>query len=98
MQHQTVMSITYIPMANAPEIESYPYPEALAHKYDGSSGLECYYPPSDTQQSPHDASEKNKILGLKQRAFWILTIAIMVISAAVIGGSVGGSLAIQRSR
>jgi hypothetical protein len=96
MEHQKPMSVTYTPMANAPEIENYPYPEALPHKYDASSGPECYYPPSD--QSHYDASEKNKILGLKRRAFWILTIAIMVISAAVIGGSVGGSLAIQKSR
>jgi hypothetical protein len=91
-------------MANAPEVGTYPYPEALPHTLDPSTPKSHYAPDTSYQFEHPNATEQleqsghRKILGLRRRTFWILAIVILLIAGAVVGGSVGGSLAVRNSR
>jgi hypothetical protein len=37
------------------------------------------------------------ILGLRRRNFWILVALALILTAAIVGGSVGGTLAVRKS-
>lgn len=92
-------------MADAPQVvPQTDYPET-SYKY--QHAVPEYHDKSDhtysTSQVPgpydeHDIRDHNRILGLRRRTFWILlVVAIVVVGGAIIGGSVGGSLAVQKS-
>lgn len=71
----------------------------VVHRGDG---LHPYTPKQEMY--PHYGGQHSEqrqprtILGLRRRNFWILFGVILIIVAATIGGSVGGSLAVQRSK
>ncbi|KAH9869905.1 hypothetical protein J1614_006826 [Plenodomus biglobosus] len=44
------------------------------------------------------AQQHGQVLGLRQRNFWILIFLALVVLCAAIGGSVGGTLAVQNAR
>lgn len=98
-------------MADAPQVAYHQdYPEAYQKRehaapqhYADSPSQYASPGPSDAQKQPYadyqprDPEDRNKILGLRRRTFWILlVIGILVIGGAIIGGSVGGSLAVRK--
>lgn len=99
-------------MADAPQVVQHTdYPEAY-QKHEQAAPQ--YYADSPSRHAspaasevlkqpyidaqPRDMKDRNKILGLRRRNFWIILVGILVIGAAIIGGSVGGSLAVQNSK
>jgi hypothetical protein len=88
-------------MSDAPQVaytqgalEAYPVhhqQEDKIHKQD----VQPYF--ADTTQSTPQVPPET-ILGLRRRNFWILFAVIVLVVCATIGGSVGGSLAVQKSK
>ena len=75
---------------NAPQVvdEHYAY-----HLSEG--GQKEAYPSYDSHQGAQ--RQPAMILGLRRRNFWILVGVLLVVVAATVGGSVGGTLAVQRN-
>jgi hypothetical protein len=81
------------------------YPEAYS-KYDQSPELHDVSPLQNAQsgdmhhKTPYmyaGEARSSTILGLRRRHFWTLVIVAIVLMAIIIGGSVGGALAVRKS-
>jgi hypothetical protein len=91
-------------MADAPQVaHTSPYPESYqkydqapehydASQHSPASAHNLYHPTPYVEKPRQDT-----ILGIRRRNFWILVILAIVISAVVIGASVGGSLAVRKA-
>lgn len=91
-------------MADAPQVaHTSPYPESyqkydhapehyVASQHSPASAHNLYHPTPYVEKPRQDT-----ILGIRRRNFWILAILAIVISAVVIGASVGGSLAVRKA-
>jgi hypothetical protein len=92
-------------MADAPQVA---YDRTLPTAYHGSHDhrqekLPVPMSPPKQQayayygEAKEPTPQSRTILGLRKRNFWILVVVAIVIVAATIGGSVGGSLAVRKS-
>jgi hypothetical protein len=92
-------------MAQAPEVahksnglEYDQENDVRAYKYFVSDYSETYAPPYPETNATAAPAAKPEILGLKRQTFWfIIVLAVIVISVAV-GGGVGGSIAVQNAK
>jgi hypothetical protein len=104
---------TRISMADAPQVAyagAYPEvhnetPPSKHHEvYNDTVPSKHHGPPSQDIRAYHHPEEnsiqkpRRTILGMRRRNFWILLAIALVIVAATIGGSVGGSMAVRNSR
>ncbi|KAH7080893.1 hypothetical protein FB567DRAFT_115092 [Paraphoma chrysanthemicola] len=58
--------------------------------------VRAYY--NDEIGAKHAAQQQTTILGLRRRNFWTLLVIALVLVGVIIGGSVGGVMAVQNSR
>jgi hypothetical protein len=82
-----------LPIAYARQDEHIESKEKTYYNYHDNTPIDATHSHKETLDSP-----QRTVLGLRRRNFWILFVTIVIIVAATIGGSVGGSLAVRNNR
>ncbi|KAH7066642.1 hypothetical protein BKA63DRAFT_522871 [Paraphoma chrysanthemicola] len=81
--------------AHAP-LEAYSPDYHHAEQSKAAGEVRAYY--NDEIGAKHAAQQQTTILGLRRRNFWTLLAIALVLVGAIIGGSVGGMMAVQNSK
>jgi hypothetical protein len=88
LAHSTQYPDPYSKYDQSPELHD------VSHLHDARSG-ELHH---KTPYMHGGQARSSTILGLRRRHFWTLAVIAVVLMAIIIGGSVGGALAVRKSR